>query len=258
MSSEQRSPRTSTDAAPHGTALGLLGERETPLPVHRNGDLVSVITHDLRQPLTAAELNVAAAIHYLQRREPLAIEAIAALLDAQGQQRRLRDSIRALHSLSEHRAAPDFATADAVTIVWDVVRVAAAEATARQVPMRLVVYPPIPPIAADASLLREALLDIANGALDAVARRAVPGPAVTIEVRPLAASVEIVVTHAGSRPHAAQLQSWAATLTRSVVAGRAATIAVEDDVAREIRIVTRWPIAGDPDARIAATDVPLT
>src|SRR5687767_1189772 len=108
MSSEQRSPRTSLHAAPDGTALGMLGERETPLPVHRDGDLVSVITHDLRQPLTAAELNVAAAIHYLQRREPLAIEAIAALLDAQGQQRRLRDSIRALHSLSEHRAAPDF------------------------------------------------------------------------------------------------------------------------------------------------------
>jgi hypothetical protein len=162
-----------------------------------------------------------------------------------------------LHSLSEHRA-PDFTTADAVSIVWDVVRVAAAEATAHQVPMRLVVYPPIPPIAADASLLREALLDIANGALDAAARRTVPGSSVTIEVRPLAAQVEIVVTHAGPRPNAARVESWAATLTRTVVAGRAATIGVEDDAARDVRIVTRWPIAGDPDARIAATDVPLT
>jgi signal transduction histidine kinase len=257
MSSEQQAPRTSTHAALDGAALGILGERETPLPVHRDGDLVSVITHDLRQPLTAAELNVAAAIHYLQRREPLPVEAIAALVDAQGQQRRLRDAIRALHSLSEFRA-PIFSTTDAVSIVWDVVRVAAAEATARQVPVRLVVYPPIPPVAADAVLLRQALLDIANGALDAVARRAVPGSSVTIEVRPLTASVEIVVTHAGSRPNAALLDSWAATLARSVVAGRAATIAVEDDAARDVRIVTRWPIAGDPDARIAAQDVPLT
>ena len=256
MSSEQRSPRDST-VAPDGAAFGLLGERETPLPVHRNGDLVSVITHDLRQPLTAAELNVAAAIHYLQRREPLAIEAIAALLDAQGQQRRLRDAIRALHSLSEHRA-PLFATTDAVSIVWDVVREAAAEATARQVPMRLVVYPPIPPVAADALLLRQALLDVSHGALEAVARRAVPGSSVTIEVRPLAASVEIVVTHAGSRPSAALLETWAATLARAVVAGQAATIAVENDAARDVRIVTRWPIADGPDARIAAPHAPLT
>jgi len=124
--------------------------------------------------------------------------------------------------------------------------------------MRLVVYPPIPPIAADALLLREALLAIANGALEAVERRAVPGSSVTLEVRPLTASVEIVVTHPGSRPNTALLESWAATLTRSVVAGHAATIAVEEDAARDIRIVTRWPIAGDPDARITAQDVPLT
>ena len=235
----------------------MLGERETPLPVHRDGDLVSVVTHDLRQPLTAAELNIAAAIHYLQRREPLALEAIAALVDAQGQQRRLRDAIRTLHSLSDHRA-PSFSTTDAVSIVWDVVRVAAAEATAHQVPMRLVVYPPIPPVAADAVLLRQALLDIANGALEAVARRAVAGSSVTIEVRPLAASVEIVVTHAGSRPNAAMLESWAANLARSVVAGKAATITIEDDAARDVRIITRWPIADDPDARIAAPVAPLT
>ena len=256
MSSEQRSPRGSTNT-PDGASFGMLGERETPLPVHRDGDLVSVVTHDLRQPLTAAELNIAAALHYLQRREPLPLEAIAALVDAQGQQRRLRDAIRALHSLSEHRP-PSFSTTDAVSIVWDVVRVAAAEATAHQVPMRLVVYPPIPPVAADALLLRQALLDIANGALEAVARRAVPGSSVTIEVRPLTAAVEIVLTHAGPRPNTAQLESWAATLARSVVAGQAATIAVEDDAARDVRLVTRWPIAGDLDARIVATDIPLT
>jgi len=256
MSSEQRSPSGST-RAPDGAAIGMLGERETPLPVHRDGDLVSVVTHDLRQPLTAAELNIGAAIHYLQRREPLTLEAIAALVDAQGQQRRLRDAIRALQSLSEHRA-PSFNTTDAVSIVWDVVRVAAADATAHQVPMQLVVYPPIPPIAADAVLLRQALLDIANGALEAVARRAVAGSSVTIEVRPLARSVEIVVTHAGSRPNAALLESWAATLDRAVVAGKTATIAVEDHAARDVRIITRWPIADDPDARIAVPVAPLT
>jgi len=75
---------------------------------------------------------------------------------------------------------------------------------------------------------------------------------------PLVTSVEIVLTHPGPRPNTALLESWAATLARSVVAGQAATIAVEDDAARDVRIVTRWPIAGDPDARITAHEVPLT
>jgi signal transduction histidine kinase len=91
-------------------------ERVVPLPVHRDGELVAAITHDLRQPVTAVELNVAAALHFLQRRDPQTPEAIAALLDAQAQRDRLREAIRALHALSERRE-PFSATVDAAEIV---------------------------------------------------------------------------------------------------------------------------------------------
>jgi signal transduction histidine kinase len=255
MSSEELSPRGSTHAAPDDVLSSVLGEREAPIPIHRDGELVSVITHDLRQPLSAAELNVAAALHYLQRPEPLADEAVDALLDAQQQQRRLRDSIRALHALSERREA-FFSGIDAVTVIWDVVRRVAAEAMNR-VPMRLVVSPPVPPVAVDVVMMREALRDIAHGAIDAVAKGSVAGASVTIEVRPQAAAVEIVVAYAGSRPEAALLDGWADAVAHSVDTNHSATLTVADDVTKDVRIVTRWPADAASDTRDVARGAPL-
>jgi signal transduction histidine kinase len=237
--------------------MGPEGELEVPLPIHREAELVAAITHDLRQPVTAVELNVAAALHYLQRREPQMPEAIAALLDAQGQRQRLREAIHALHALSERRESFS-ATVDAVAIVWDVVRLVAAEAQAHQVPMRLVVVPPIPPVAADGLMMRQALLNIALAAVEDVARRPALGSSVSVEVRLVAATLEIVVTHAGARPNAALLETWTMTVARSVIASHAATLTVEDGAGADVRIVTRWPIGVDPDARSATQDAPQT
>jgi signal transduction histidine kinase len=237
--------------------MGPEGERVVPLPVHREGELVAAITHDLRQPVTAVELNVAAALHYLQRQEPQTPEAIAALLDAQGQRHRLREAIRALHALSERRESFS-TTVDSVAIVWEVVRLVAVEAQAHQVPVRFVVFPPVPPVAADGVMMRQALLNVALAAVESVARRPVPGASVTIEVRPVAATVEIVVTYAGARPNAALLETWAVTVARSVVASHAATLTVEDDSASDVRIITRWPIGVDADALSATQVAPQT
>jgi len=258
MSSEELSPIGSTHAAPDEALQSVLGEREAPIPIHRDGELVSVITHDLRQPLSAAELNVAAALHYLRRREPQTEEAIDALLDAQGQQRRLRDSIRALHALSERREA-FFSGIDAVTVMWDVVRRVAAEAMQR-VPIHFVVSPPVPPVAVDVVMMREALRDIAHGAIDAVAKGSVPGASVTIEVRPQATAVEIIVAYAGSRPEATQLDGWTDAVAHCVDTNHSATVTVADDVTKDVRIVTRWPADAALDIRdgVRGASLPLT
>jgi signal transduction histidine kinase len=236
----------------------LLGERELPIPIHRDGELVSVITHDLRQPLSAAELNVAAALHYLQRQKPLADEAVDALLDAQGQQRRLRDSIRALHALSERREA-FFLGIDAVTVLWDVVRRVATEGMHR-VPIRVVVSAPVPSVAVDVVQMREVLRDIAHGAIDTVAKGTVVGAAVTIEVRPIDTAVEIIVAYPGSRPEAALLDRWSDAVAHAVDTSYSATLTVADDVTKDVRIVTRWPADVASDTRDAArgTSLPLS
>jgi signal transduction histidine kinase len=255
MSSEELFPRGSIHAAPDDVLASVLGEREAPIPIHRDGELVSVITHDLRQPLSAAELNVAAALHYLRRREPAADEAIDALLDAQGQQRRLRDSIRALHALSERREA-FFSGIDAVTVMWAVVRRVAAE-SAHLVPIRFVVAPPVPPVAVDVVLMRESLRDVVHGAIDAAAMGSVADAAVTIEVRPVAMTVEIVVAYAGPRPEAAQVDRWADAVAHSVDTNHSASLTIAEDVTKDVRIVTRWPADAEPDTRDVARGAPL-
>ena len=231
-------------------------ERVVPLPVHREGELVAAITHDLRQPVTAVELNVAAALHFLQRQDPQMPEAIAALLDAQGQRDRLREAIRALHALSERRE-PFSATVDAAAIVWEVVRLVAVEAQAHQVPMRLVLSPPVPHVHADGLMMRQALLNIALAAVEA--RRSGSGSPVTVEIRPAATTLEIVVSYAGARPNAALLETWKLTVARSVMAGHTAALTLEEgDAGSDVRIVTRWPIGVDPDALSATPDAGRT
>jgi signal transduction histidine kinase len=231
-------------------------ERVVPLPVHRDGELVAAITHDLRQPVTAVELNVAAALHFLQRRDPQTPEAIAALLDAQSQRDRLREAIRALHALSERRE-PFSATVDAAAIVWEVVRLVAVEAQAHHVPMRLVLSPPVPPIAADGLMMRQALLNITLAAVEA--RRSGSESPVTVEVRPATSTLEIVVSYAGARPNAALLETWTMTVARSVTAGHVATLTLDEDhITSDVRIVTRWPIGLDPEALAATPDAVQT
>jgi signal transduction histidine kinase len=255
MSSDNLSPRESTHAAPDEVLQSVLGEREAPIPIHRDGELVSVITHDLRQPLSAAELNVAAALHYLRRPAPLTDDAVDALLDAQGQQHRLRDSIRALHALSERREA-FFSGIDAVTVMWDVVRRVAAEAMQR-VPIHFLVSPPVPPVAVDVVKMREALRDIAHGAIDAVAKGSVPGASVTIEVRPQGTDVEIVVEYAGACPEAPLLDRWSDAVARCVDASHSAALTVAENVTKDVRIVTRWPADAALDFRDAARGASL-
>lgn len=237
--------------------MGPEGELEVPLPVHREAELVAAITHDLRQPVTAVELNVAAALHFLQRQDPQMPEAIAALQDAQGQRQRLREAIRALHALSERRASFS-SSVDAVSVVWEVVRLVAVEAQKHQVPLRLVVHPPVPPVTADGQMMRQALLNIALASVEAIARRPVFGTSVTVEVRPVAATVEIAVTHAGARPNVALLETWSTTVAHSAMGSHAATLTVEDETASDSRIVTRWPISTEPEVRHATQDTPQT
>ena len=227
-----------------------------PAPPHqRIGELVAAITHDLRQPMTAVELNVAAALHLLRLREPRTSDAVAALVDAQQQHHRLKDAVRAMHSLLEPRA-PFQASVDAVAIAWEVVRLAGLEARSPSVSLRLMIAPPIPVVAADAVMMREALVIIVLGALEAAARRASSGAVVTVELRHVAANVEIVVTHPGTRPTAALLDTWAQTAARAVGAANAATVTVEETGTNDVRIVTRWPEGSDPETPSTTSDGP--
>lgn len=239
------SRETSTDAAARAARLAIAGE------------LVAAITHDLRQPLTAIEMNVAAALRRLDPAtgdEPLGpaaarIHAAAeALRDALAEQRRMREALQVLQDLAARRE-PAFASIDLGESVREVIRLVSSEASARHARLEANIAATIPKVAADAALVRQALLNIVLDALDATTEGAPPGGAgpITITVRvPTPGWVEVAVTHVGSRADAND--GWGLALARSVADAHGASLAVSGDATRGQTVTSLWPVRhqGDP------------
>lgn len=208
------------------------------------GELVTAITHDLRQPLTAVEMNVAAAIVFLQRSTPHVIEAIDALNDALDQQRRVRDALQVLQHLA---VQPELAnqTIDLADVAREVVGIVKRDAVGRGVTVELHLEGPPAAIAGDVVLVRQALVNIVRDAIDATALLTQPTERdpVRIIVRPAAAdstTAEVHVMHAGEH-RVSGLTSWSLALARSVVAVHGATIAFEGEPPNDANVVMRWP-----------------
>jgi signal transduction histidine kinase len=204
------------------------------------GGLVAAITHDLRQPLTALEMNISAALQYLR---PPAVElepALEALHDALMQQGRMRESLRVLEDLAVHRE-PLRQLVDPAPIVRDVVALVASDVLARRASLDLDISPTAPPVFADATLMRQALLNMVLDALEATSLSARADKRVGVTVREVDDAVEVAISHFGLRTEAAGIEGWGLALARSVVVTHGGTIAMEGDAEAGVRLVTRWP-----------------
>jgi signal transduction histidine kinase len=211
------------------------------------GSLVAAITHDLRQPLTALEMNIAAALHFLRSPNAQVGDALDALNDALVQQGRMRESLQVLHDLAVHRE-PHCETLDLVPIVRDVVLLVGSDVLARHASVELALAPSVPPVFGDASLVRQALLNIVLDALEAASLSAQPRKTVCLSVRPVEDAVEVAVTHFGLRAEAAA-DDWGLALARSVVEAHHGSIALEGDADAGVRLVTRWPTKPNPTSQ---------
>jgi signal transduction histidine kinase len=204
------------------------------------GELVTAVTHDLRQPLTAVEMNVAAAAAYLRRPTPAVAEALAALDDALAQERRMSDALQALQDLVVRRE-PRHEACDVTDSIRDVVALVQGDALARHIVIDVAIDPQTPAIAGDRVLVRQALLNLLTDALEATSHSARKDHPVRITARPTGASVEIGVAHSGVRAESAGLDEWGLALARSVVAAHNATITLTGDPETGVSVVTRWP-----------------
>jgi signal transduction histidine kinase len=222
------------------------------------GELVASITHDLRQPLTAIEMNVAAALRLLEKSSPQdaapdasrASEAIAALRDALAEQRRMREALQVLQDLAAMRE-PSFGPVNVDTCVREVVRLVSSEAFARHIRIDIVSAGGVLTISADEALLRQALLNLLIDALEATTQSERGQGPVVVEIRPFRASaVDVVVTHYGVRREAAAVDGWGLALARSVATAHGASLTMTGDPIGGISVVTRWPVA----ARAAVGD----
>ena len=244
------------------------GELERAAPPVVAGELVAAITHDLRQPLTAIEMNVSAAIALLARPAPRIDDAIDALQDALDQAGRMREALEVLQNLAIRRA-PQRESFDVAAMVREVVGLVNTDALARHVPIELDVSDAVPLISGDMMLVRQALLNIVLYALEATSlSRAKNGP-VRVRVRPAgwrggsstsvvsragAEAAEVAVEYFGERGGGAGLDHWGLALARSVANAHGATIAFESDAATGVVVVTRWPMRPPEVAPLPSLD----
>lgn len=172
------------------------------------GELVAAITHDLRQPLTAIEMNLAAALRQLERpvgesaldlNATRIADAIAALRDALAEQHRMGEALQVLQDLAARRE-PSFKPLDLATSVREVVHLMSGDALTRHVHIDVRCPEDVPAIFADATLVRQALLNLLIEALESTSTAATGGGQIVVDVRSFQHSaVDVVVTHSGAR-----------------------------------------------------------
>src|SRR5262245_59383882 len=215
------------------------------------GELVASITHDLRQPLTAVEMNISAAIHFLRRRAPALEEAIEALDDALRQQHRMRDALQVLQDLAVRRE-PRWDSVDIAGIVREVVALVESDALARRVPLVVDAHSGVPTVTGDATLIRQALLNVVLDALEATSRSPTPTAAVHIAIRPDGDAAQVSITHTATLEDASGTSSWSLALAKSIAAAHSADIAVNGTPQSGITVTMRWPT--DRPMRLSVAD----
>jgi signal transduction histidine kinase len=222
------------------------------------GEMVAAITHDLRQPLTAIEMNVAAALRLLETSDgtsgsdpttrPRIAEAVAALRDALADQRRMREALQVLQDLAARRE-PAFRPLDIEHSVHDVVRLVSSDASARHINIDVRCASPLPHISADEALVRQALLNVLIDALESTTPSESGKRSVVVGVQPAGNdAVETVVTHFGAQTRTDGGEIWGLSLARSVADAHGASLTVQDDAAQGTSVSIRWPVPGDVSA----------
>ncbi len=226
--------------------------RETDRAAHLivAGELVAAVTHDLRQPLTAIEMNVAAALRLLERAVATQIsaeghariaEAIAALRDVLGEQHRMRDSLQVLQDLVAHRE-PMFRPIDLVETARAVTRLVASDAMARHLDIELAHDDAVPRVFADDALVRQALLNILIDTFELASQSGHERTRVVVDVRSNdASSVDVTIHYNATATAPRPSDRWGLAVARSVVEAHGASLMVRDGETGTW-VITRWPI----------------
>jgi two-component system sensor kinase FixL len=203
------------------------------------GELVGGIAHDLRQPLTALEMNVSAAIRLIRQTPPRLAEAIEALTDSLEQQHRMREALQVLEDLVNHRE-PCCDSFDIAPVVREVIALIRSDALARHVAIELDIQDPLPPIVGDATLVRHALLNIALAALEARAPNDRETASVGVTVVAADDAVEVAVRRVGVRHGDVVFDASSIALAGSVTDAHGATLTLAPTADADV-LITRWP-----------------
>lgn len=222
----------------NGLAVELATEPDRDVHFALIGELIASVAHDLRQPLTAMGMNLSAAIHFLRRARPDVREAMAAIEDASGQQRRMRDALLVLEELASRRE-PRRERCDLASIVRDAVSLIQVDASVRHVPIVIDVESPSPAVSGDRMLIREALLNILAHALETASLETDEPQPVRVTVRRVDKRCQMSIAYAEPRVYPTSGDTWSLALARSVASVHGATVALEP-FGDGSRVVTTW------------------
>lgn len=203
------------------------------------GELVVAVAHDLRQPIAAIEMNVAAALQLLRRPIPALDAAVGALQAALDEERRIRDAVQVLQDLATSRS-PSREACDLAIALRQALALVRTEAFARGVHVELDVPAALPLVFGDLTLIRQAFVSLFLEAIEPTASSRLADAAIRVAVRRGEDALDVDVVHPG---YAADEEAgdWQFALVRSVVQEHdgemAATVA--DGTTR---VTMRWPL----------------
>lgn len=213
------------------------------------GELVAAVTHDLRQPLTALEMNVAAALRLIDhevslvpadKRAPLA-DAAEALKDALLEGHRMREALQALQDLAVRRE-PALRPTSLEECARDAARLLSSDATARHISITVACDAGLPRVMADEALVRQGLVNVLLDALASGAARGTGPGRIAIEVRGTGLSwVEVRVAYPEGDMDLEPPEPASLALARSVAEVHGASLATERGADRARTVVMRWP-----------------
>ena len=210
------------------------------------GELVAAITHDLRQPLTALEMNVAAALLLIDRdrgRDGLPSETLdqvrSALRDALGEQQRMREALQAMEDLAVHRE-PAVTPVDLAQSVRDVIHLIAGDAATAHLSIELTAEDALPRVLADPVLVRQAVLNILLDAVHAVKHT---DRVVSADVRQGDSSVTVRI-HYHKDAGSPLPDQWTLALARSVVELHGGSLHLDIEPDGLMTVASIWPING--------------
>jgi signal transduction histidine kinase len=206
-----------------------------------SGDLVAAMTHDLRQPLTAIEMNVSAAMQLLRRPDAAIDDVLDALGGALDQEHRMRDAVQVLQDLATRRE-PRREACDLSAAVRDTAALVASDAQARHVTVQLDEEPSLPPVAGDGLFIRQALLNVLVAGLETVAPEADRRNILRILVHRAGSEAEVSVTCPGVLGISGDVADWELSLARSVVAIHGGTMTVQPLPGGGTVVTTTWPL----------------
>lgn len=215
-------------------------ERERATRLALAGELVAAVTHDLRQPLTAIEMNLSAALLFLSGAEPRTDHAIEALEDIFAQQRRMSEALQALEDLVVCRE-PRHERCDLTALAREAIALIRADPSMRDARIELTVGPQMPAVSGDATLIRQALLNVLLHAIDMSGKLPPGGEPIRGAITNLEDAVEAVVSYPKSADAPVTSTGPGLTLARAVAAAHGATIKIDDTSESRVRVQTTWP-----------------